>query len=71
LLNSDILYNQKLNYLHWHLATAGYVNEPWHWKYSSAVDYMASDKGRLTRIFGVNDYASSSDSGATGLETCA
>ena len=32
---------------------------------------MANDKGRLTRVFGVNDYASSSDYGAEGLESCA
>ena len=66
-----MLYNKKLNYLHWQLATAGYLNETWHWKYSSAVDNITNDKGCLTSVFAVNDYASSSDGGATARQSCA
>ena len=51
LLDSDLLFNQKLNYLHWIPVAAGFVNEPWHWKYSSAIDYMTNDKGLLGLVF--------------------
>ena len=30
---------QKADYLHENPVVAGYVNEAWHWKYSSAIDY--------------------------------
>jgi hypothetical protein len=70
--DSDLLFNQKLNYLHWNPVTAGFVNEPWHWKYSSAIDYMTKDNGLLDLVFsGVNDYGVSSDVRATGRDTCA
>ena len=51
LLDSDLLFNQKINYLHWNPVTAGFENEPWHWKYSSAIDYMTKDKGLLDLVF--------------------
>ena len=51
LLDSDLLFNQKFNYLHWSPVTAGFVNEPWHWKYNSAIDYMTKDKGLLDLVF--------------------
>ncbi len=47
LLDSTLLYNQKLNYLHSNPVTAGFVNEPWFWKYSSAIDYFTPQKGLL------------------------
>lgn len=50
LLNSEMMFNQKLIYLHWNPVTAGFVTEPWHWKYSSAVDYMTKEKGLLDLI---------------------
>lgn len=50
LLDSDILYNQKLNYLHWNPVTAGFVTEPCHWIYSSATDYFTDKKGLLDII---------------------
>jgi len=28
--------NQKLDYIHNNLVRRGYVDEPWHWRYSSA-----------------------------------
>lgn len=37
---------QKLNYIHDNPVTAGIVNEPEHYKYSSAIDY-AGEKGLL------------------------
>ena len=50
LLDSELLFNQKLNYLHWNPVTAGFVTEPWHWKYSSAIDYLTIGKGLLDLI---------------------
>lgn len=50
LLDSALIFNQKLNYLHWNPVTAGFVNEPWHWKYSSATDYFTKGKGLLDLI---------------------
>jgi REP element-mobilizing transposase RayT len=44
LLDSDLLFSQKLNYLHWNPITAGFVAEPWHWIYSSATDYFTEKK---------------------------
>ena len=41
------MYNQRLNYLHWNPVTAGFVEEPWHWLYSSAADYLIEKKGLL------------------------
>jgi hypothetical protein len=37
---------QKLNYIHMNPVVAGFVDEPQHWKYSSAIDY-AGGKGLL------------------------
>ena len=31
--------NQKLDYIHNNPVEAGFVSEPWYWKYSSAIDY--------------------------------
>ena len=47
LLDSLFVYNQRLNYLHWNPVTAGFVIEPWHWKLSSATDYITTEKGVL------------------------
>ncbi len=32
LLDSDVMFNQRLNYLHWNPVTAGFVSAPWHWR---------------------------------------
>jgi putative transposase len=37
---------QKANYLHYNPVEAGFVDEPWYWKYSSAIDY-ADGKGLI------------------------
>ena len=37
---------QKADYTHFNPVAAGLVNEPWHWKYSSAIDYSGG-KGLL------------------------
>jgi len=50
LLDSTEMYSQRLNYLHWSPITAGFVAEPWHWIYSSAVDYFTDRKGLLDVI---------------------
>ena len=47
LLESTAMYNQRLNYLHWNPVVIGFVNEPLHWLYSSAVDYFTERKGLL------------------------
>ena len=50
LLDSTSMYNQRLNYLHLNPVTAGFVMEPWHWAYSSAIDYFTEKKGLLDII---------------------
>ena len=50
LLDSDVMFNQRLNYLHWNPVTAGFVSEPWHWKCSSAIDYMTDQNGLLDLV---------------------
>ncbi|WP_020529172.1 REP-associated tyrosine transposase [Flexithrix dorotheae] len=37
---------QKVSYIHANPVVAGFVAEPWHWKYSSAIDYSGG-KGLL------------------------
>ena len=32
MLDSELLFNQKLNYLHWNPVTTGFLPEPWHWR---------------------------------------
>lgn len=39
--------DQKLTYIHLNPVKAGFVDEPWHYRYSSARDYMTSQKGLL------------------------
>ena len=46
LFNADIT-RQKLNYIHNNPVKAGFVEEPAHWVYSSAGDYLADRKGLL------------------------
>ena len=50
LLDNTEMYNQRLNYLHWNPVTASYVIEPWHWFYSSAIDYFTDNKGLLDLV---------------------
>lgn len=50
MLDSDSMFNQKINYLHNNPVTAGFVSEPFYWRYSSAVDYMTKEKGLLDLI---------------------
>jgi len=38
--------DQRLQYLHFNPVAAGFVQEPHHWKYSSAIDYSRG-KGLL------------------------
>ena len=50
--SSDVGTTVRLcDYLHCKSVTAGFVTEPWHWKYSSAVDYMTKVKGLLDLVF--------------------
>lgn len=46
LWSSDVI-DQKVNYIHNNPVVAGFVAEPWHWKYSSAIDYCVGKKGLL------------------------
>ena len=42
---------QRLDYLHENPVRAGLVWEPWHYKYSSAIDYYTKEKGLLNLEF--------------------
>jgi REP element-mobilizing transposase RayT len=46
-LNTAVKTNQRLNYLHENPVRSGLVWEPWHYKYSSAIDYYTNEKGLL------------------------
>ena len=50
LLDTTEIYNQRLHYTHQNPVTAGFVTEPWHWQYSSAVDYFTDKKGLLDTV---------------------
>jgi hypothetical protein len=50
LLDTTAIFNEKINYLHWNPVVAGFVSEPWHWLYSSGLDYFTSKKGLLDII---------------------
>ena len=39
--------DQKADYIHNNPVEAGFVLEPWHWKYSSAIDYYTNEHGLL------------------------
>lgn len=58
LLDSILIYNQRLNYIHQNPVTAGFVTEPSHWKLSSATDYFTSEKGLLDVIILVSSNSS-------------
>lgn len=45
-LNTNEKISKRLDYVHMNPVEAGFVNEPFHWKYSSAVDYSGG-KGLL------------------------
>ena len=47
MLDSTEKFNDRLNYIHWNPVKAGFVTEPAHWLYSSAVDYFTDRKGLL------------------------
>jgi len=47
LLDSEFIYNQKLNYIHHNPVVAGFVSEPSHWLFSSANEYINGFKGLL------------------------
>ena len=50
-LDSDEKLKQRLNYLHENPVRAGLVWEPWHFKYSSAIDYYTEENGLLKLEF--------------------
>jgi putative transposase len=43
---SNHIIDQKIDYIHENPVKAGFVQEPWHWRYSSAIDYCGG-KGVL------------------------
>jgi len=43
---STAVIEQKADYLHDNPVVSGFVNEAWHWKYRSAIDY-SGDKGLI------------------------
>ncbi len=50
LLDSNVLMDQKLNYLHFNPVMEGLVFEPDHYPYSSAIDY-GGGKGKVPIVF--------------------
>lgn len=48
-LSDNVLLDQKLDYLHMNPVVSGFVSEPEHWNWSSALDYSGS-KGLLDVI---------------------
>ena len=40
-------YKERLDYLHYNPVAAGIVWEPWHYKYSSAINYYTNESGLL------------------------
>lgn len=46
-LNNPDRMMQRINYLHNNPVKAGLVWQPWHYKYSSAIDYFTNGKGLL------------------------
>ena len=50
-LNSAEKLRQRLDYLHGNPVKSGLVWEPWHYKYSSAIDYCTNEKGLLDIVF--------------------
>ena len=46
-LNTNERLKQRLHYLHQNPVRAGLVWEPWHYRYSSACDYMDNRKGLI------------------------
>ncbi len=49
LWSSEVI-DQKMNYIHDNPVVSGFVNEPHHWKYSSAIDYSGG-KGMLELLY--------------------
>ena len=47
-LNTYEKCNQRLNYLHENPVRSGLVWEPWHYKYSSAIDYYTNELGLIS-----------------------
>ncbi len=43
-LTGPTMMNQRLDYLHTNLVKSGLVWEPWHYRYSSACDYIKNQK---------------------------
>ena len=50
LLDTIAIFNEKINYLHWNPVVAGFVSEPWHWLYSSGLDFFTNKTGLLDII---------------------
>lgn len=46
-LTTNEMLEQRLKYLHENPVSSGLVWEPWHYKYSSAIDYYTTEKGLL------------------------
>ena len=46
-LNTAEKLKQRLDYLHENPVRSGLVGEPWHYKYTSAIDYYTNEHGLL------------------------
>jgi REP element-mobilizing transposase RayT len=47
LVNSDVMFREKLLYMHNNPVRKGYVEKPEHWLYSSARNYVLGDHGMI------------------------
>jgi putative transposase len=46
-LSSNLMLEQRLTYLHENPVRSGIVWEPWHYKFSSAIDYYTNERGLI------------------------
>ena len=53
-LSTNEMIEQRLDYLHLNPVNAGYVLEPQHYKYSSAIDYYTDEKDFCPLSFCIN-----------------
>ncbi|MEX0609324.1 MAG: hypothetical protein WD016_11560 [Balneolaceae bacterium] len=51
-LTSAEMVNQKMEYIHFNPVKSGYVDEPVHWRYSSARNYLGEEGMIPVTLFG-------------------
>lgn len=51
-IDSDVMMEKVLDYIHFNPVKAGFVNNPEHWRYSSAIDYAGKEGLVSVTLFG-------------------